>query len=299
MCMAMELRNLRALVEVARRGGFSAAARALFLSQPTVSKAVRQLEEELGEELFTRLGDGARLTEAGELVYVRAETILAESARMLADMAELQGLYTGRLCLGLPIFGSAQLFAPLFAAFRVRYPQVEIELLEQGSARLEEAVLAGQVELAVSLLPVSDAFEWQPVWDDPLMVLLWADHPLHARTVVHLADLADSPFILFEHGFALNARIDAACRARGFTPRVSARSSQMDFMVSLVAAGLGVVLLPRLIVEGRQLGPVRTALLDEPDMRWRAALVWRRGARLSPPARAWLALARESLPPPE
>ena len=166
---------------------------------------------------------------------------------MLAELAELQGLYTGRLRLGLPLFGSARLFAPLFADFRSRYPGVEIELLEQGSVRLEEAILAGQVELAVSLLPVSDAFEWQPVRDDPLVALLWADHPLHRRTVVHLTDLAASPFILFEHGFALNARIESACRERGFAPRVSARSSQMDFIVSLVAAGLGVALLPHIM----------------------------------------------------
>ena len=243
----MELRNLKALVEVARQGGFTAAARVLFLSQPTVSKAVRQLEEELGEELFTRLGDGVRLTEAGKLVLARAEAMLAEGEHMLAELAELQGLYTGRLRLGLPLFGSARLFAPLFADFRSRYPGVEIELLEQGSVRLEEAILAGQVELAVSLLPVSDAFEWQPVRDDPLVALLWADHPLHRRTVVHLTDLAASPFILFEHGFALNARIESACRERGFSPRVSARSSQMDFIVSLVAAGLGVALLPHIM----------------------------------------------------
>ena len=295
--MGMELRHLRVLVEVARQGGFSAAARVLFSSQPTVSKAVRQLEEELGEELFIRLGDGVRLTEAGELVRVRAEAMLAEREHLLAELAGLRGLYTGRLCLGLPLFGSARLFAPLFAAFRSRYPGVEIELLEQGSARLEEAVLAGQVELAVSLLPVAEAFEWQPVRDDPLMALLWPGHPLWDRRVVGLADLASSPFILFEHGFALNARIERACRERGFGPQVSARSSQMDFIVALVAAGLGVALLPRIMTEDRPLEPVRAVLLDEPDLRWRAALVWRRGARLSPPARAWLGLTREAFAP--
>ena len=291
----MELRNLRALVEVVRQGGFSRAARTLFSTQSTVSKAVRQLEEELGEALLERLGNGVRLTGAGEIVYARAVAMLAESEHLVAELADLRGLISGRLRLGLPIFGSARLFAPLFAEYRSRHPGVEIELMEQGSARLEAALLAGEVELAVSLLPVPDAFDWQLVRDDPLMAVLWADHPLRGRTSVRLAELAASPLILFEQGFVLNARIEAACRARGFAPNAAARSGQVDFIIALVAAGLGVALLPRILTEGRPLAPLRTALVDETDLRWRAALVWRKGARLSPAARAWLALSREKL----
>ena len=292
----MELRNLRALVEVARQGGFSRAARALFSTQSTVSKAVRQLEDELGVALLERLGTGARLTGAGEIVYARAAAMLAEAEHMAADLADLRGLISGRLRLGLPIFGSARLFAPLFAEYRSRHPGVEIELMEQGSARLEEALLAGEVELAVSLLPVPDAFDWQLVRDDPLMALLWADHPLGNRKTVRLRQLADSPMILFEQGFVLNARIEAACRARGFMPQTVARSGQVDFIIALVASGLGVALLPRILTEGRALAPLRAVLLHETDLRWQAALVWRKGARLSPAARAWLALAGEKLP---
>ncbi|WP_428565529.1 MAG: LysR family transcriptional regulator [Solidesulfovibrio sp. DCME] len=292
----MELRHLRAFVEVARQGGFSRAARVLFSTQSTVSKAVGQLEAELGEALLERLPTGTRLTGAGELVLARALAMLAEGERMAAELAEWRGLISGRLRLGLPIFGSARLFAPLFAEYRSRHPGVEIELLEQGSARLEEALLAGEVELAVSLLPVPEALAWQPVRDDPLVALLWPDHPLAGRASLALTDLAQTPLILFEQGFVLNSRIEAACRTRGFAPHPAARSSQVDFIIALVAAGLGVALLPRILTEGRNLSPVVATLLDEPGLRWRAALVWRKGARLSPAARAWLALAREKLP---
>mgnify|MGYP003607538012 CR=1 FL=1 len=292
----MELRNLRAFVEVVRQGGFSKAARALFSTQSTVSKAVGQLEAECGEALLERLGTGVRLTAAGELVHVRALAMLAESEHLAAELADLRGLLSGRLRLGLPIFGSARLFAPLFAEYRSRWPQVEIELMEQGSARLEEALLAGEVELGVSLLPIGEAFSWQPVRDDPMMAVLAADHPLRGRERLRLAELADDPFILFEQGFALNTRIEHACALRGFTPRPAARSGQLDFIIALVAAGLGVALLPRLLTEGRNLEPLGVVLVDETDLRWRAALSWRKGARLSPAARAWLALAREKLP---
>lgn len=292
----MELRNLKAFVEVVRQGGFSKAARTLFSTQSTVSKAVGQLEAECGEALLERLGTGVRLTAAGELVHVRALAMLAESEHLAAELADLRGLLSGRLRLGLPIFGSARLFAPLFAEYRSRWPNVEIELMEQGSARLEEALLAGEVELGVSLLPIGEAFSWQPVRDDPLMAVLAADHPLRGRERLRLAELANDPFILFEQGFALNTRIEHACSLRGFAPRLAARSGQLDFIIALVAAGLGVALLPRLLTEGRNLEPLGVALVDETDLRWRAALSWRKGARLSPAARAWLALAREKLP---
>ena len=292
----MELRNLKAFVEVVRQGGFSKAARTLFSTQSTVSKAVGQLEAECGEALLERLGTGVRLTAAGELVHVRALAMLAESEHLAAELADLRGLLSGRLRLGLPIFGSARLFAPLFAEYRSRWPNVEIELMEQGSARLEEALLAGEVELGVSLLPIGEAFSWQPVRDDPMMAVLAADHPLRGRERLRLAELANDPFILFEQGFALNTRIEHACSLRGFAPRLAARSGQLDFIIALVAAGLGVALLPRLLTEGRNLEPLGVALVDETDLRWRAALSWRKGARLSPAARAWLALAREKLP---
>lgn len=292
----MELRNLKTMVEVARQGGFSQAAKVLFTTQPTVSKAVRQLEEELGEALFIRSSDGAKLTDAGEIVYARAVTILAQTEHLKAEVAELKGLLTGTLRLGLPLLGSAKLFAPLFATFRSQHPGVEIELLEQGSAQLEQAVLAGEVELAVSLLPVDEAFEWQSVCDDPLMVLLRPDNPLSNRKCIRLIELKDTPFILFKNGFVLNPRIEEACKRQGFTPHVSARSSQMDFIIALAAAGMGVPLLPHIMVEDRQFTPLRAVRIDEQDLHWSAALIWRRDTRLSPSARAWLALTRQQFP---
>ncbi|MDR3440224.1 LysR substrate-binding domain-containing protein [Telmatospirillum sp.] len=292
----MDLRSLRAFVEVVRQGGFSAAARVVNATQPTISKAVRQLEDEVGAPLLGRPGHRVALTTTGEVVYRRAVAMLAEREHMLAELAALKGLEEGKLRLGLPPLGSSILFAPLVAEFRSRHPGIEIELLEHGSARLEAAVLAGEIELAVSLLPVSDVFDWQAVCDEPLVALLPPGHRLGGRPTVRLTDLADSPIILFDSGFALNGMIEAACRRRGFIPREAARSGQADFIIALVAAGLGVALLPRLNAEQRVHSPIQAALLDEQDLRWRAALVWRRGAILSPPARAWLALAEEHAP---
>lgn len=290
----MDLRTLRAFVEVVRQGGFSQAAKVVFATQPTISKAVKQLEEELGAPLLDRLGHRVRLTAMGEVVYRRALGMLAEREHLLAELAELRGLKQGTLRLGLPPLGSPILFAPLVARFRNRYPGIHIQLLEHGSKDLEQAVLKGEIELAVSLLPISPEFQWQAVRDDPMIALLPPDHPLEGRERVKLAELADSPFILFEAGFALNPMIEQACRRRGFTPQEAARSSQAEFIAALVAAGMGVALLPRLTAAQWEHAPVRMAVLDEDDLRWRAAVIWRHGATLSPAAKAWLALVGEN-----
>lgn len=289
----MELRTLRAFVEVVRQGGFSQAARVVFATQPTISKAVRQLEEELGLKLLERIGHRSELTAAGEVVYRRALTILAERESLVTELDELRGLQRGVLRLGLPPLGSSQLFAPLFAIYRSRYPGIDIQLQEHGSERLEEMLLAGEVDLAASLLPVSDAFEWQDVRAEPLVVLLAADHPEARAERLGMDRLGAEPFILFEQGFALNRVILAACARHGFNPAVATRSGQLEFIVALVAAHLGVAFLPRMIAEGLDRPGVRHVLLDEPDTDWHIALIWRRGGYLSHAAKAWLALAAE------
>lgn len=286
----MELRGLEVLVEVMRQGGFSAAARALGTTQPTVSKAIHQLEHDCGGPLLERLNRGVRLTGAGEAVYRRAAAMITEREHLRAELADLRGLQRGRLKLGLPSLGSSTLFAPLFAAFRKRYPGIEIELHEQGSKRLEEAVHAGEIELGVTLQPVPPEFEWQAVCDEPLLALLPAGHVLSRRRSLKFAELAREPFILFERGFALNAIIATACRRRRIELTEAARSGHADFIIALVAAGLGVALLPRLVVAARAPLSVPTVLVDETDLRWQPGFIWRRGAVLSPAANHWLAL---------
>ena len=202
----------------------------------------------------------------------------------------------GVLRLGLPRLGSSSLFAPLFARFRSRYPRIEISLVEHGSRRLEEMVMAGEIELAATLRPVPDNFDWQPVAREPLIALMPADHPRAGAAAVGLVELRDTPFILFETGFALNRIIQDACQRAGFTPTVAARSGQTDFIVALVAAGLGVAFLPRIKADEETHAGVSRVPLRDPGTDWEMVQVWRRGGYLSHAAQAWLALTRDPRP---
>jgi DNA-binding transcriptional LysR family regulator len=289
----MELRTLRAFVEVVRQGGFSQAAKTLFMTQSAVSKAVRQLEDEVGLTLLDRIGHRSTLTAAGDIVYRRALKILAERADLVAELAELRGLRRGTLRLGLPPIGSDMLFAPLFAIYRSQYPGIEIQLVEHGSKRLEELVSAGEVDLGASLLPVPGEFEWQDVRAEPIEVIIRSDHPLAGQTNIPVAALKDMPFILFDSGFALNPIILDACQQAGFSPTIAARSSQINFIVELVGAGLGIGFLPKLIAEKRVRLGVEHVGLSQPSMDWHMAWIWRKGAYLPHAARAWLELAQK------
>lgn len=290
----MELRTLRAFVEVVRQGGFSQAAKVVFATQSTVSKAVKQLEDELGLPLLDRLGHQSRMTAAGEIVYRRAVRLLAERDDLKAELEELRGLKRGTLRLGLPPIGSSTLFAPLVAFYRQRHPEIELRLVEHGSDRLNELLEAGEIDFAGLLLPIAEEFASQVVRREPLMALFSADHPLAGRASVNVSALRDTPFILFETGFALNRIILDACRRNGFEPTIAARSSQIDFIAELAGAGLGVAFLPRMIATQRTQVPISLVLLDEPGIAWTMAMAWRRGAYLSPAAEAWLALLRDT-----
>lgn len=292
----MELRAIRAFVEVVRQGGFSNAAKTVFATQSTVSKAVKQLEEELGIELLDRIGHRSRLTAAGEIVYRHGTAMLAQGHEMQVELEELRGLKRGVFRLGFPLIGSTTLFAGVFSAFRQKYPNVDLQLVEHGGKRLEELLLAGELDLAASLLPVSEeAFEWQEVRREPMDLLVSADHPLAQRTTVSFRDLAEFPLVLYAQGFALNPIILEACRSNGFSPQIAVQSGQVEFIIELVAANLGVALLPRLIANQRPHPHTRLIPIDQPAVFWHMALIWRRGGYLPPAARAWLELTRASV----
>ncbi|PKR49687.1 LysR family transcriptional regulator [Thalassospira marina] len=292
----MDVRTLRAFVEVVRQGGFSQAAKTVFVTQSAISKAVRQLEDEVGIPLLERIGHSSRMTAAGEVVYARALRILAEREDLLAELDEIRGLKRGALHLGLPPIGSNTLFAPVFAIYRKRFPGIDIRLVEQGSTRLEEMLESGDIELGASLLPTAQGFVAQPVRCEPLVALLPAGHDAAHKSRISFDDLADTPLILFEKGFALNRVLINAARRKNIDPVIAARSSQIDFIMELVAANLGVSFLPRMIAQQRPHTGLKYIELDEPDTQWDMAMIWRQNGFLSHAARAWLEIVREIYP---
>lgn len=292
----MEFHQLRSFVEVVRQGGFTQAAKTLHATQSTISKQVAQLEQRLGVLLLERNGPNLRLTDAGTLVLRRADELLRLRQDLYSELDDLSQLARGELRLGLPLLGGEVMFAELFAAYRQRYPNIVVRLFEGGSKLMEEALLRGELDIGGSLTPNDPALAFQPFCNEPLDVLLPEAHELAECDSIALAQLKDAPFLLYQQSFTLNDRLLLACRQAGFTPREVGRSGQADFLAALVAAGQGVVLLPRIVARTLERPGLRRVPLVEPDLRWDIAFVWRQGAYLSRAAQAWLDLLKEYSP---
>ncbi|MBL0514013.1 LysR family transcriptional regulator [Aeromonas sp. 3925] len=289
----MDIRALRYFVELVREKSFTRASEKLFVTQPTISKMIRSMEEELGQPLLNREGHSFTLTDSGQVLFARGQLILAQMQQLEAELADLQSLQHGRLALGIPPM-VGHVYADLIRAYRSRYPKVELSIVEYGGRRIEQAVLEGELDLAITMLPTREEGVLSALELDcyPIQVVLPDLPRWRGDSEIRLADLQEEPFLLYTQAFTLSERLEQACRQAGFVPQVAARSSQWDFLTAMVRSGMGVAFLPepicrRLTPDGLVLRPLL------PELSWRLGVIWPAKRYLSRTAEAWLALCRE------
>jgi DNA-binding transcriptional LysR family regulator len=254
--MPLDVRRLKVLREVAARGSFSAAAEALAFTQPAVSRQIATLEAEAGARLVDRTARGVRLTPAGELLVEHAEAILGRLATAESQLEALAELDAGRMRLGAFPTASATLVALAIAAFAEAHAGVELRLVEGRSNETLPMVAAGELDLAVVSDAGADApadVELEHLLDDPFYVAMPREHPLATERALRMEDLRDETWI--EGRQCADALMAAADKA-GFEPRVAFDSAEWLGKQGLVAAGVGITLIPTLA-----LGTVRDELV--------------------------------------
>lgn len=291
----MELRQIEAFVEVARRLNFTRAARALHVAQPAVSQHIARLEAELGVALFDRGGRAVRLTEAGERLVPFAERVLADIAAAHHAIATLRNLFAGRINVGVTPTVATHLLPRVLAAYRERHPQIEVALREGGAGALVTMVERGAVDLAVVVLPVEHpTIATEPLFTEDLMLAVAASSPLarSAGRAVPLSAVASEPFILYRASYHLRSATINGCRAAGFEPRVALEGGEMETVLRMVAAGLGVSLVPQLAFEGAPRPGVVALRVSVPPLTRTLAIARRHDRRLGPAAEAFLATLR-------
>ena len=248
----LDVRRMRVLREVAAQGSFSAAAEALNFTQSAVSQHVAALEREAGTRLVERGPRGVRLTEAGQVLVGHADAILARIDSAEEELAALAGLRGGRLRLISFQTGGATLAPRAVASFHERYPEVELSMQEAEPDEACARLRAAEVDLALVYdhpsVPdkLGDGIELTHLVDDPYDAVLPAGHPLARRRRLKLEDLAEDAWVASTGTGGCRQIMEQLCREDGFQPRVAFESDEVGAVQALVAAGMGVSLLPRL-----------------------------------------------------
>ena len=248
----LDVRRMRVLREVAQRGSFSAAAEALSFTQSAVSQQIAALEREAGAVLVERNARGVRLTEAGEAVVRHTDAILARLEEAEAELEAIAGLRGGRLRLAAFESAAATVMPLAIARFTKAHPAVELSMTLMEPEDALPAMRAGDIDLAITFGAghpgdrEGDGFDHVHLLEDPMYLVLGADHPLAHRRGVRLADLAGEAWIGGPADCECNRLISRACSRAGFDPRIAFETDDYTAVQGFVAAGVGVSIIAEL-----------------------------------------------------
>lgn len=285
----LSVERLKILHAVAAAGSFTAAARRLAFTQSAVSQHIAALERTVGMRLVERGPRGVTLTEAGGVLVEHAETVLHQLHRAERELEALALVEKGHVRLAAFTTAGATLVPPAIALFRGRHPGVVLEVREALPSESLPLLLTGELDLALGYdfddRPHDSGpdFDWVHLLDDPHLCALRRDHPLAAADAIDLAKLADSDWIGAEEDDR-TPLLRSACAAVGFVPTVAYVTHDYGIVQGLVAAGLGVALMPQiatialhpdLVVRPiTSYCPMRRVGAILPSQRWHAPVVW-------------------------
>ena len=277
----LNVNRLRILIEVANRGSFSAAADALSYTQSAVSQQIAALEAETGVTLLERLPRGVRLTPAGQVLLSYAEGIIARLHAAEAEMAAIAGLRGGQLRMASFPTAGATLMPLAIAIFRAQHPEVELSLAEGEPEEIAPRLSAGEFDIALLFEFEGTSQSLGPdlsrlaLFEDPMFLALPADHALAHRRTLRLENLRAEAWIQTSASSPCARHVVRSCHAAGFEPIVSFESDDYQTVQGLVAAGVGVALIPKLALAGARediairalspASPVRDVVAATPD----------------------------------
>jgi len=249
----MEMHQLRYAVAVVRAGNFSRAAEQCHVSQPSLSQQIMKLEEELGERLFDRTKREARLTPHGEAFLQRALRILEEVDAAKKEASDAKDLLSGTITLGVIPTLAPYLLPGVMATFAKKYPGVEMIVHEEQTARLLKMLHGYEIDLALASLPLeSGQLEIQHLFTEELLLALPPNHALAKRAVVPDTELDQEQLIVMKDGHCLGDQVLSFCNRRHVRPKISFRSAQLETILALVTAGMGMSLIPAMAVSTRK-----------------------------------------------
>ena len=274
----MEIRHLRYFVAVAEELHFGRAAQRLGMAQPPLSQQIRRLEQELGVQLLQRTKRRVQLTEPGRAFLDEARKVIAQVGTAVAVAQRAGRGEVGRLAIGFLGAATFSLLPTILKVFRQRFPEVEIELHELKTSELVQALHQGRIHVGLLRMPVNDELlSVEPILQEKLVVALPEHHPLAEKPCVAFRDLAGEAFLLPPRQLAAGfyeQLVDLSQQA-GFSLRIGAEASQLQTILNLVAAGMGITVVPESVMQMGGRGVVFKRL-PEPAPTMEIAVAWRR-----------------------
>ncbi|MEV7243034.1 LysR substrate-binding domain-containing protein [Streptomyces sp. NPDC093248] len=294
----MDLRQLEYFVAVAEEQNFTRAAERVHISQSGVSAQIRQLERELGAELFDRSARTVTLTVAGKAALEHARSALAAAGAVGQAVGEVTGLIRGRLTVGMVIGCTLTPLFDALATFHQAHPGVEISLVEDSSDRLIEKVRASTIDLALigAANTTPDGLDALTLISERLVAAVPAGHPLAKQRRVALRDLVAHPIVCMPRGTGMRTVFDQACAAQSLKPTIALQASAADAIADLAARGLAVAILSDSMA-ARYRDRLTAHTIDDVDTPAVLALIWK--SAHSPGIRELLAHSREAFIKPD
>lgn len=242
----MELRQLRYFVEVAEREHISEAAEHLHVAQSAISRQIANLEDELGTPLFERIGRNVKLTPIGKIFLEHAIAALKAIDFAAKQVEEYLDPAKGTIKIGFPTSLASYVLPSVISAFKKEYPDVAFHLRQGSYKYLIDAVKNRELNLAFlgPLPPKDDEINTTLLFSESIHALIPSSHPLAKQTSINLSDLREEKFVSFPEGYILHKVAVEACKSVGFTPNITSEGEDMDALKGLVAAGIGITLLP-------------------------------------------------------
>lgn len=241
----MDFHQLKVFYSAVRTGGFTHASREMHLSQSTISQHIKQLEQELGCQLFMRVGKRVLLTDAGQLLRDHCERILQDVKNAEMAIRELNGMQRGKVRLGT---GSTTLIYQLphvLETYQARYPNIELVIVSETTDVIIRDVQAQRLDLGLVMLPVTgNDLQLTPLCNEELLIALPSRHPLARKRALTVNDLRELRFILYEKKTVMRGLIDNFFTSLGVTPQLAMVMENIEAIKSLVGTGLGASVLP-------------------------------------------------------
>jgi LysR family cyn operon transcriptional activator len=294
--VTIKLRQLQYFLAVAETLKFTRAAEKLFVTQPTLSHQIAQLENQVGTPLFDRIGKSVRLTEAGKLFKTYAARAIKELEAGQTALAELDGLVRGTLTIGVIQSFSRTLLPPILGEFLGDYPNIRLRVEEMTATAIEHGLSEGALDLGIAFAPsVMEETEVDPILEERLLLVVGLDHPLARRRTVRLAALDGQPMALLGTDFSTRLLIDRYFAEAGAQPDVVCQTNSIEVMLGAVMQSRLATIIPERALSGDKTRNIRVLTVRSPTLVRTSALLWPRHSFRTIAARTFARMVRDRI----